>query len=45
MEISEILVSFSNADEEKMQTLKYLCRGQNITLKKAELKIEAVELD
>ncbi len=45
MEISEMLISFRNADDEKLEELKDICRGLNITLKRAEFRIETVDLD
>lgn len=44
-EIDEILISFRNFDAEKLASLRTLCKDMNILLKRAELRIDTVEMD
>jgi UDP-GlcNAc:undecaprenyl-phosphate GlcNAc-1-phosphate transferase len=44
-EISEILVSFREIDPEKLAHIRETCRDLNISLKRAQLKIESLDFE
>ena len=43
-EIAEILISVRNMPVEKLKNIREICRDSNITLKRAQIKIEPVDL-
>lgn len=44
-EIEEILISFRKISPERLDEVKELCRNANVSLKRAHLKIESVDVD
>ncbi len=43
-EIAEILISIRNMPVEKLKNIREICRDTNVTLKRAQIKIEPVDL-
>lgn len=44
-EIDEIVISFRDADPEKLAELRAFCRDNNVALKRAQLKIESLDFE
>ena len=44
-EIEEILISFRNIKPESLKRIREICRTQNVSLRRATLKIEPVVFD
>jgi UDP-GlcNAc:undecaprenyl-phosphate GlcNAc-1-phosphate transferase len=44
LDVDEILISFRGSEKEKIEELRSLCRDMNISLKRAELRIDTVEV-
>lgn len=44
LEVDEILISFRGSEKEKLEQLRKICRELNIALKRAELRIDTVEV-
>jgi UDP-GlcNAc:undecaprenyl-phosphate GlcNAc-1-phosphate transferase len=44
-EVQEILISFRKLSPEKLSSVKKICRESDVSLKRAQLKIEAVDFE
>lgn len=43
--INEVLISFQNISADRLEQMKLLCRDADVILKKAQIKIETIDLD
>lgn len=44
-EVEEILISFRNLSDERLEEVKEVCREADVSLKRALIKIESIEID